>query len=404
MFRAVVLIVKSDKEKRRFDMKKRYYEYNCKVLCDYDAFFCLAKYALLFCQTGRLKIPGFFTIFSLLFAVSITAFGQASNSKPVQNTNQNVSNNNPKTATDTDATTEIKPTENTKTESLTGGTKPKSPPDYHDHVIVTGVYNLQYKGCGICRKREAGLNDIIIVRVENLEELVKTSKCVEGKFDLPKPCVEKDIVLFINGREIKGLEPESGAPKLDTVLTSNNVNQTENKNTEITSNGELRYHLQRSIDDSESGSDNREHWADLLGLRLDAPDFSGWRKRQIELSVGLSDDYPIKTLVKADAIKQDKQFWLIRIRGWWFVIWTIISLIMIAGLILLAMRSDLLRDRAPVLWKQVKPHSLSIFQAAWWFSLIFLSFIFIWSSYGAKRLFADRSHFTQHRIRYGVRG
>jgi len=47
-------------------------------------------------------------------------------------------------------------------------------------------------------------------------------------------------------------------------------------------------------------------------------------------------------------------------------------------LYLLAKKTDLLRDRAPVLWRQSKPYSLSAFQAAWWFGLILTSFVLIW--------------------------
>src|ERR1044071_5652849 len=56
---------------------------------------------------------------------------------------------------------------------------------------------------------EAGLNDIVIVEVSNLEALLRRANC-EAPYDQP-PCQPSSVSIFINGRELKGLEPESGA-------------------------------------------------------------------------------------------------------------------------------------------------------------------------------------------------
>lgn len=348
-------------------MKKRFFAINYQVFGRPDVIFRPGKLAALLCRIRGLTVRSFVAISPLLLAFSTTVCGQVSNSKPVPNTNQPPSNKvSPKTVNGAGTTNENKDPENTETSS----DNDKS--DYHDRVMVTGVYNLQYKDESVAGKREAGLNDIIIVNVKNLEELVKRSKC-EKPFDEPKPCVEKDIVLFINGREIKGLQPESGAPQLEANSISNG--KAENEKTE-TPDGELRYHLQRVTDASDNGKDNSEHWADLLGLRFGYP--NPW-KQKVEVSVGLAGDYPVKTQVKTDSLKQEKQFSLIRIRGdGWIASWGILTAIIIAGLILLAIFTNLLRDPTPVLWKQEKPYSLSAFQAAWWFTLILITFIFIW--------------------------
>lgn len=96
----------------------------------------------------------------------------------------------------------------------------------------------------------------------------------------------------------------------------------------------------------------------------------------VEISVGLSGDYPVLTEVKPKGGAH--KFSLIRARGIWLAIWFAITAIIFIGLYFLAKKSNILRDRAPVLWGQEKPFSLSAFQAAWWFVIVFLSFIFIW--------------------------
>jgi len=327
-----------------------------------------------------LRTPVLFAVFMIILPIMITTVSaQTPTPTAVRNENQNTAVRDNQTTANTNTTA--------------GNSQPESPllpngdmskdADYHGRVIVTEVYNSQYKTSKNLDKREAGLNDIIIVRVENLEELVRWSKC-EEKIQ-PKPCVKNDIVLYINGREISGLEPESGAPKLDTETTAG----TENQEAPITSSGELRYHLQRITDSPESGRDNSEHWSDLLGLRLD--NLSGNQnysirdnlKRGVEVSVGLAGNYPVKTLVKAP----DNQFYLIRLRGgYWIGAWIIIMIFIIGGLIWLAITSDLLRDRTAVLYNKRKPYSLGAFQAAWWFAIVLLSFIFIWLVTGQNDL------------------
>lgn len=256
--------------------------------------------------------------------------------------------------------------------------------DYHDDPLlrVTEVYNGADKTADeqpkpAAERNSAALNDIIVVRVRNLEELVKWSKCKAAS--QPESCQPTKIVLYINGREISGLEPESGAPKIDMPVDENGKPQ---------EGGELRYHLQRITDSPESGKDNSEHWADLLGLRFD--NLSGKLDsnilkdsvKAVDVSVGLAGDYPIKTDVQAN-----KKFNLIRMRGgYWIAAWLVVMVMIIGGLLCLARYTDVLRDRSAVLYNERKPYSLSAFQAAWWFAIVLLSFIFIWLVTGQNDL------------------
>lgn len=206
---------------------------------------------------------------------------------------------------------------------------------------VVEVYNQAYERAakGDWYRNSAGLNDIIIVKVAGLDTLVKQSKCV----DQPSPpCVKKDIMLYLDGRPIEGLKPESGAPKPEE--------------------GSLRYHLLRT-------EDSEEHWADLLGLNLGSGGLSGTRR--VAVSVGLEDGYAIDTDVE--------NFNLVRARRWRFIVWAIGILVGLFLLFQLARRSDILRDPDYLVdWGQRKPYSLGRVQAAWWFVIIIISFIFIW--------------------------
>jgi hypothetical protein len=205
----------------------------------------------------------------------------------------------------------------------------------------------------------AGLNDIIVITVQNLEDLDKRAKCP------PKPpgqdCKPVDIALFLNGRQVKGLPPESVELKID----------------DKTSNGKLSYHLRR-VTDAAYAADAKEQWGDLLGLSYN--DFLQF-KRPVEVSVGLPNGDPILTDVKLHPQSQAEianQFYLIRVRTWRLVIWLALLALMLYWFLRKAWYSDLLRDRAPVYWPNQKPYSLSACQAAWWFLLIIVSFVFIW--------------------------
>jgi hypothetical protein len=202
----------------------------------------------------------------------------------------------------------------------------------------------------------AGLNDIVVLEVAGLKSLLDRAKCLDEKGNkVTTPCREKNILLFIEGRPLRGMKPESGAPELTHGAT-----------------GTLRYHLQRpSQTDTANYADAKEHWADLLGLSLgeDGIAFT----RDVSMSVGLEDEYPIDT-----DIKGSNSFHLLRVRLMRLLSWGLLLLLCLYLFWRLARESDIIRDRKPVLWNQRKPYSLSQAQAAWWFFFVVVGFIFIW--------------------------
>lgn len=216
---------------------------------------------------------------------------------------------------------------------------------------VIDVYNIyEANNSNAFKRTEAGLGDIIIVKVSGLRELLHRAKCATDDPQNPPPptCRPQDLLLYLDGRPLKGLLPESGAPKPEE--------------------GTLRFHLQRPGESAPTqyAADTDEHWADLLGLSLD--DLS--LHRDVSVSVGLENEYPIDTRVK--------NFHLLRMRSGRLYFWSIFFALCLIALVHFARQSDLLRDRKPVLWKQRKPYSLSLSQAAWWFVLTAVSFVFIW--------------------------
>ncbi|HEY0081547.1 MAG TPA: hypothetical protein VGB61_02055 [Pyrinomonadaceae bacterium] len=217
--------------------------------------------------------------------------------------------------------------------------------------VVTDVYNIKSENESNTSERNvAGLGDIIIVKVTGLRELLDRAKCTSDDPKNPPPatCRPQEVLLYLDGRPLKGLLPESGAPKPEE--------------------GTLRFHLQRPGEaaPTEDAADTDEHWADLLGLSADDIKL----ERKISVSIGLENEYPIDTQVK--------DFRLLRMRKGRLIFWSIFFILCLFALVHLARQSDLLRDRKPVTWKQRKPYSLSLTQAAWWFVLTVISFVFIW--------------------------
>jgi hypothetical protein len=248
-----------------------------------------------------------------------------------------------------------------------------TPPSLRDIVEVTNVYNLQYATStdkdwkGILEKAKAGLGDIIIIEVKSLEALLLKSKC-QKPYD--QDCLPKDIILYLDGRPFKGLLPESGAPTLEPPKAGNAAEAAQSPPAFL--NGKLRYHLQRDTAACANDEGCKEYWADLLGFSTNPAQWS--LKRRVEVSVGLTDEYPVRTQVKPDGV----EFFLIRIRPYRLPFWIIFTLLCGILLIWLAKRHGLLSDRAPVLWGQRKPYSLSACQIACWFMVILVSFVFIW--------------------------
>lgn len=205
----------------------------------------------------------------------------------------------------------------------------------------------------------AAIGDRIGLMVADLDSLVRHAKCTSAADVVIRPCETKRITLFLGGREIRGIQPESGAP--------------------LPEDARLEFHLHRSTD-----SVNNEAWADLLG---DPGRGRHFYVKPAEVSVGLEDGYPLPSDVGSD------QFELIRLDRRWFIPCAVGLALVLVLLLALAMRTNILRDVGPrpaemtVGWifrkRARKPYSLGRVQMAFWFVLVITSFLFLWLVTGA---------------------
>ena len=218
-------------------------------------------------------------------------------------------------------------------------------------IRVKEVYRLGHDDKNDSQRNLAGIGDIIVVKVDNLQKLVNQSKCLDEKQPEQKVqgCQEQEIALFLEGRKIKGIIPESGAPQPDEQ--------------------KLQFHLQRNADSDEA-------WADLLGAPYVGSKFF-WRPTAV--SVGLENGYPVSTDVK------DEKFKLVRVNFYLFWIYLAGLAILLFFILRLAKRSDILRDygKPPTTTDKQKPFSLARCQMAFWFFWVIVSFLFIWLITGA---------------------
>lgn len=203
---------------------------------------------------------------------------------------------------------------------------------------------------------QAGMDDIIVLVVRNLRTLWDNAECKNTRGQDGSVCKPQKILLYLDGRAIKGLEPESGAPILGDTI------------------GTLQFHLERTAQSDEA-------WSDLLG----APplDKSQFFNRPTLVSVGLEDGFP----VNSDPVYG--HFSLIRIHRRWLIAALLASVGILIGFLRYARHSDLLRDLGPSPRAEpdptnparrlgrLKPYSLGRCQMAWWFFLVVGSFFII---------------------------
>lgn len=195
----------------------------------------------------------------------------------------------------------------------------------------------------------AGIGEIIVVKVENLDSLLERSTCKDAAGSTIPNCKKAQIKLFLDGREIDNIAPISGAPKIDSTGT-----------------GELQFKLDRN-------ADNDNAWATLLGSPAIGSQFF---KRRTEVSIGLAG---------SNAIPSDIHFEMVRIKKVWFWFCFFGLLVYMVIIIILSIKSDLLRDRpldisslGQTATVNRMQYSLGRFQMAFWFSLVLASFLFIW--------------------------
>lgn len=169
------------------------------------------------------------------------------------------------------------------------------------------------------------LDDIIQVEVEHLDEWAT-------KNDASK------IVPYMNGLAIKGNYP------LEIHASQNH----------------LHFHLQNT-------AENRHVWIDLLGEPHST-------RKAVTFSVGLDQQSPF-----ASVYDQQHPLWLTVINPPYGVIALVVVVVTLVVLILLSARTNLLRDGGvcPIPGKK-RPYNLGRVQMAFWFFLIYASYLTIW--------------------------
>jgi hypothetical protein len=203
----------------------------------------------------------------------------------------------------------------------------------------------------------AGINDTLVVKINNFNALLAKAKCLDAVTAEPLPqaqqCLPQKIVLYLDGRKITDRDPikegKLGKDK-DTVEFPLKQYQSEDKG-------------------------NKDAWIDLLGSPK-----KDLFLRPTKIEVGLESGYILTGAVG---------FMLARIDKFWFwICQIIIGVFLIAGIIL-AIKSDILRDTGPMPENAKKPWSLARCQMAFWFFLVTISFLFIWLVTGALDTITD---------------
>ena len=203
---------------------------------------------------------------------------------------------------------------------------------------VADVHKFGHPREGDRDRTRAGIRDLIVVNVKGLCLLVDQAKCL-GTY-ANASCKPQEIALYLDGREIKGLVPESGAPRADVET--------------------VQFRLDRS-DKSDA------QWADLLGNPKIGERFFD---REVAVSVGLQNDGPIPTTVQ--------KFNLIRIHKLRFWICSAFLILSVIAIVVFGRYSALLRYA-----DKTSSFSLARCQMAFWFVLVIGSFTYIWLITGA---------------------
>ncbi|RMI12721.1 MAG: hypothetical protein D6681_06440 [Calditrichaeota bacterium] len=114
---------------------------------------------------------------------------------------------------------------------------------------------------------------------------------------------------------------------------------------------------------------SRQNWQTIYRKRD-----SGFFTRKVSISIGLKDDIPVPTLVR--------DFKLIVLQKGWFFFSLALILGLLAGIGLLATRTELLRDAGPKPPDGRRTYSLARTQMAFWFFLVISSYLLIWLATG----------------------
>ena len=173
------------------------------------------------------------------------------------------------------------------------------------------------------RPNVAGLNERVSVHIQNFSALLKQAN---GN------CA--NIVLFINGMPIKGMQPESCDRRI----------------------GHVRYLLHRT-------DDSNDTWHKLLG----SPRHYA---KPVSVSVGSDTQFAIRSDVG--------DFELEAVPRFWFLLFIAVAAVFVAAVIILCRRTTVIRSGGVGLSPRQRPYALSLFQMMFWFTLVVVAYVFVW--------------------------
>jgi hypothetical protein len=289
------------------------------------------------------RILGFLFIAALLFAhppLTIAQNIDNTNTNRAGNLNGNNSGNNNGNTTDNTGNNN---TGKTTTENKSGAVKtPPCPAPDTPSPKVTNVYketNTQptptpapgtpaltetpgYES----RDKDVALGDVIVVEGDNFKTLLDQAICEK-----------KNLVLYLDGRPLIDV---TAFPPTDPNKPS------------------LKFTLKRT-------EKSRDVWTYILGQPT-------WNPRRTKVSIGIVDKYAIDADEEAAVVN------LVVIPKGRFISWLIFVVLLFIGFIILAAKSNLLRDSSTMSFPGKRGlFSLARAQAAWWFFLVLSSYLFI---------------------------
>ena len=203
-----------------------------------------------------------------------------------------------------------------------GTAQPQTPVSQGGAPKLQAAASVQPKVINLEGNLEA--DDLIRVEVDHLGEWAANNNPAK-------------LVPYLNGLAIRGNYPQE-------IHTSQN---------------HLHFHLSIT-------AQNKKAWVDLLG----SPE--GIR-RPVAVSVGLEDQSPFDTAYD-DTNKRP----LTVISPWYGTLASIIVLTTLAQFLWLARRTSIIREPGPKVAGKLRPYSLDRTQMAFWFFLIYASYVVIW--------------------------
>ena len=193
-------------------------------------------------------------------------------------------------------------------------------------LILTGEAHC---GLGDTRKQECHLGDHLHVGFSNLKEWMAAN-----------PDHVADVALVLNGRVLHGIR--SAGP--DSSYNS------------------LWFDLKRLEDEESVSKENREEWNALMS------DIRGDHKLHIRVAAAGSPPYSGPEATVPFRILPSYA---------WTTLLALLFLVLVLGFLILAKRSDILRD-SPSVNGVKQSYSLARCQMAWWFFLVAASYCYIW--------------------------